>query len=69
MGTREMIEDDRWHPRRALEPQDGDHSDSYTFATGSKVEIVSADPAATARWLREIEIESDREFLLPPFTD
>lgn|GEM_PF-6649058 len=51
------------------EPQDGDSHDGYTFATGGKVEIVSHDPAATARWLREIEIESDREFLLAPFTD
>lgn len=43
--------------------------DFYQFATGGRVDIVSADPAATARWLREIEIESDRDDLLPHFTD
>jgi len=53
----------------ATEPQDGDYRDLYTFATGGKVEIVAHDPGATARWLREIEIESDRDFLLPHFTD
>jgi hypothetical protein len=54
---------------RVVEPQDGDYRDLYVFATGSKVEIVAHDPAAMARWLREIEIESDRDFLLPHFTD
>lgn len=50
-------------------PADGEHDDFYEFTTGGRVDIVSADPAAVARWLREIEIESDRDELLPHFTD
>lgn len=50
-------------------PKVGESHDLYVFETGGVVIIASDDPAADARWLRWIEIESDRDRLLGPFTD